>query len=145
MSKKISSLMHREVCLVGLDDTAQSVEAQMVAKGLSWVPVANADGVVLGVISSADLLRLHAEGKPFQKVSAWQLCTYKPITVRPDATLSEVASLMVAMNIHHVVVAEGTVRTARTDGVVMTLAFCDVFEMRGGKIRRLVSYLMETR
>ncbi len=46
---------------------------------------------------------------------------------------------------NEVVVAEGTVRTARTDGVVMTLAFCDVFEMRGGKIRRLVSYLMETR
>ena len=46
---------------------------------------------------------------------------------------------------NEVVVAEGTVRTARTDGVVMTLAFGDVFEMRGGKIRRLVSYLMETR
>jgi signal-transduction protein with cAMP-binding, CBS, and nucleotidyltransferase domain len=123
MSKKISSLMHREVCLVGLDDTAQSVEAQMVAKGLSWVPVANADGVVLGVISSADLLRLHAEGKPFQKVSAWQLCTYKPITVRPDATLSEVASLMVAMNIHHVVVAEGT----HIKGVVSSLDFVRTF------------------
>jgi len=46
---------------------------------------------------------------------------------------------------NEVVVAEGTVRTARTDGAVMTLAFCDVFELRGGKIRRLVSYLMETR
>jgi catechol 2,3-dioxygenase-like lactoylglutathione lyase family enzyme len=43
-----------------------------------------------------------------------------------------------------VVVAEGVVRTQRTDGVMLTLAFCDVFEMRGGKIRRLVSYLMQT-
>lgn len=42
-----------------------------------------------------------------------------------------------------VVVAEGSVRTERTDGTVMNLVFCDVFEMRGGKIRRLMSYLME--
>jgi hypothetical protein len=28
---------------------------------------------------------------------------------------------------------------------VMNLACCDVFEMRDGAIRRLVSYLMETR
>ena len=44
-----------------------------------------------------------------------------------------------------VVVAEGTVRTQRQDGTFLNLAFCDVFEMQDGKIRRLVSYLMETR
>ena len=42
-----------------------------------------------------------------------------------------------------VVVAEGTVRTQRTDGVLVNLAMCDVFEMCDGKIRRLTSYLME--
>ena len=41
------------------------------------------------------------------------------------------------------VVAEGTVRAPRADGTVLNLVFCDVFEMRAGKIRRLVSYLME--
>ena len=43
-----------------------------------------------------------------------------------------------------VVVAEGTVRARKTDGTVLNLVFCDVFEMRGGKIRRLISYLMDT-
>jgi ketosteroid isomerase-like protein len=43
-----------------------------------------------------------------------------------------------------VVVAEGSVRTQRTDGALVTLAFCDVFEMQRGKIRRLISYLMDT-
>lgn len=41
-----------------------------------------------------------------------------------------------------VVVAEGAVRVSRTDGTIMNLVFCDVFEMRDGKIRRLISYLM---
>ena len=44
-----------------------------------------------------------------------------------------------------VVVAEGSVRTRRTDGTWLNLAYCDVFEMQAGKIRRLVSYLMETK
>lgn len=43
-----------------------------------------------------------------------------------------------------VVVAEGSVRTQRKDGTVLNLAFCDVFELRDNKIRRLISYLMET-
>lgn len=42
-----------------------------------------------------------------------------------------------------VVVAEGSVRAARRDGGVLHVVFCDVFVMRGGKIRRLTSYLME--
>jgi ketosteroid isomerase-like protein len=44
-----------------------------------------------------------------------------------------------------VVVAEGTVRANRTDGTAVNLVFCDVFEMRHGKIRRLVSYLMQVK
>jgi hypothetical protein len=44
-----------------------------------------------------------------------------------------------------VVVAEGFVRTQRKDGTFLNLAFCDVFEMEASKIRRLISYLMETK
>ena len=42
-----------------------------------------------------------------------------------------------------VVVAEGSVRSARKDGGQLHAVFCDVFEMRDAKIRRLISYLME--
>jgi ketosteroid isomerase-like protein len=41
-----------------------------------------------------------------------------------------------------VVFAEGFVRTERADGTRLNLAMCDVFEMRDGRIERLVSYLM---
>ena len=34
-----------------------------------------------------------------------------------------------------VVVAQGWVRTQRADGAVLTLEFCDAFEMRDGKIQ----------
>jgi uncharacterized protein len=42
-----------------------------------------------------------------------------------------------------VVVAEGTVRSARRDGGTLNAVFCDVFVMRDEKIRGLTSYLME--
>lgn len=45
---------------------------------------------------------------------------------------------------NNVVVAEGTVLAKRDDGTDLPLAFCDVFKLESGKIRRLTSYLMET-
>ena len=44
-----------------------------------------------------------------------------------------------------VVVAEGTVLARRRDGAALKLAMCDVFDMTGGLIRRLTSYLAEVR
>jgi ketosteroid isomerase-like protein len=44
-----------------------------------------------------------------------------------------------------VVVAEGTVRAQKVDGSFLNLRFCDVFVMHEGKIRQLISYLMEVK
>ena len=43
------------------------------------------------------------------------------------------------------VVAEEVVRAPKQDGTFLNLIFCDVFDMRNGKISRRVSYLMETK
>ena len=58
-------------------------------------------------------------------------------TGRPTITISRV------IEEHDVVVAEGAVQAQRSDGGMLDAVFCDVFEMNGGKIRRLISYLME--
>jgi ketosteroid isomerase-like protein len=42
-----------------------------------------------------------------------------------------------------VVVAEGSVQSARRDGGRLHAVFCDVFVMRDAKVRHLTSYLME--
>lgn len=44
---------------------------------------------------------------------------------------------------NNVVVAEGAVRCARKGGGFLNAVFCDVFEMQNGKVKRLISYLME--
>jgi ketosteroid isomerase-like protein len=58
---------------------------------------------------------------------------------RPEITVSRL------IEENDVVVAEGFVRAPKEDGTILDLAYCDVFDMRDGKIRRLVSYLMETK
>jgi ketosteroid isomerase-like protein len=44
---------------------------------------------------------------------------------------------------NNVVVAEGTVRSARKDGGRLNAVFCDVFVMEEARIKHLTSYLME--
>lgn len=46
---------------------------------------------------------------------------------------------------NNVVLAEGMVRGQRASGEVLNLVFCDVFEMRNEKIKKLISYLMEVK
>lgn len=42
-----------------------------------------------------------------------------------------------------VVIAEGTVRVKKREGGFFNAVFCDAFTMREGKIKHLISYLME--
>jgi uncharacterized protein len=39
------------------------------------------------------------------------------------------------------VIAEGTVLATKADGTKLPLIFCDVFEMRDGKIKKLIGYI----
>ena len=58
-------------------------------------------------------------------------------TGRPAITITRVTEE------NDVVVAEGSVLTQRREGSLLRLALCDVFEMERGKIKRLISYLVE--
>jgi len=126
-SRPISSMMQRVVCCVNLDDTIEDVERMLVDRRLTWVPVVESNGTAVGAISVADLLRFHADGKDPAATRAWQLCTYKPIAVAPDAPIDEVARLMVAQGIHHVVVMDHD----QFAGVVSSLDFVHAFVSDG--------------
>lgn len=46
------------------------------------------------------------------------------------------------LEVDDVVVVEGSVRAPKRDGAFLDVVFCDLFDMRDGRIRRLTSYLM---
>ena len=123
MSGIVSSLMQRRVRTIDVDDTVAEIEGLFARERLSWAPVTTSNGEVVGVISATDLLRFHASGQDAAPMMAWQLCTYKPITVAPDTTLEELARLMIAQGIHHVVVKDAK----EIAGVVSSLDFVRTF------------------
>ena len=58
---------------------------------------------------------------------------------KPDITVARLTEE------NDIVVAEGSVRTHRKGGEALNLKFCDVFVMQAGKIKKLISYLMEVK
>jgi predicted transcriptional regulator len=128
MNKPISSMMERRVWSVGMDDTVAQVDELFSLRGLSWAPVLEPNHVIVGVISSSDLLQFHAQGRDPASVRAWQLCSYKPISVEPATPVGEVARQMVERGIHHVVVTDARGGIA---GVVSSLDFVRTFAPAG--------------
>lgn len=127
-----ADIMNKPVVSVGPDMTVKELARVLLEKRISAVPVIGPDGALLGIVSEGDLVRrVETETEPS---SSWWLdlftttdtlqhrfikshgrrvadvMTKNPITVAPDAALSEIAALLEAHRIKRVpVVAKGIV------------------------------------
>lgn len=117
MSTLVSALMQRTVQTVEMDTTLAALESRFVSEGLAWMPVLDEAGTPLGVISAVDLIRARTQEQEPDSVQAWQLCSYRPVTVAPDTPAADAARLMTSRGIHHLVVMVGS----RMVGVVSAL------------------------
>ena len=123
MNEPVSTWMKQPVVPLDMDHTVEEVDQLFATHGLSWAPVLERDKGVVGVISTADLLQFHARGGNAAQVRAWQMCTYKPISVDASTPLVEVARQMIARKVHHVVVTQG----GKVAGVMSSLDFVQAF------------------
>lgn len=124
MEQTVASLMSSPVRAVQADETIESVSEQLSDSGLSFVPVVDAPGgALLGIISAADIIRFKAARRDPAAVRAWEICSYRPVQVNADASLSEVARLMIERQEHHVVVMDQD----SVAGVVSSLDFVRQF------------------
>jgi CBS domain-containing protein len=91
---------------------------------ISAVPIVDAEGVPVGIVSESDLLlkerrrelesassllhprRRRQERAKAEGVVAWEIMTKPPITVRSDATLPQAARLMQERNVRRLVVVD---------------------------------------
>jgi CBS domain-containing protein len=128
MSKPISSMMQTQAMAVDMDATLEQVDEVLRLNNLSAVPVIErSNGSVLGIVSARDLAHFHHLKENAPEVRAWEICSYKPVEVSPDASVSDVARLMVARGIHHVVVTENKAII----GIVSALDFVKQFIEEG--------------
>lgn len=135
-------IMTRDVCTVREDTDLKDLSALFVEHNYKTLPVVDADGRLVGIVSQTDLIEqdkpLHiptvisifdwvlylespkAFSDEVRKVSArkvGEICAREVITCSPDTPVEEVASLMVEHKIHLVPVLEGE----RLVGVVARL------------------------
>jgi CBS domain-containing protein len=151
MSWTVSSVMSREVAIAAPDTTFKEVVARMQERGVSALPVVDADGRVLGIVSEADLLLKeerpprrvggplldpHGEAARALARSAGDAMTSPAVTVGPEATLTEAARLMHRRRVKRLPVVDGE---GRLLGIVsrgdLLLAFVRTDASIAGEVR----------
>jgi CBS domain-containing protein len=107
MEQKIFDIMTVAPVTVDMQDAVYKVEEVLNEHGLSSVPVIDPERRdCFGIISLKDIAHFNAAKKNSRAVRAWEICSYKPQMADPEASIEDVARLMVEHQIHHVVVVE---------------------------------------
>ncbi|MHB8707812.1 MAG: CBS domain-containing protein [Desulfuromonadales bacterium] len=142
-------IMTREVCTVREETDLKELAALFVEHNYKTLPVVDADGRLVGIVSQTDLIEqdkpLHiptvislfdwvlylespkAFSDEVRKVSArkvGEICARDVITCTPETTVDEVASLMVEHKVHLLPVLDG-------DRVVGVVARFDIIRSLG--------------
>jgi len=72
----------------------RDVASQLVSNEFSGLPVAAADGRIVGVVTESDILRVLLEGKKLENLTASEVMTGPAITVSVDTPLDEVMRIL---------------------------------------------------
>lgn len=98
--RTVASLMHKGTELPLVQATALMREAilEMTGKGLGIVGITNAQGALAGAITDGDLRR-HISDPDLLNKMAGDVMTHNPLTIAPDAWITEAARMFEAHNI----------------------------------------------
>jgi CBS domain-containing protein len=120
---KVQDVMTSNVASIGQNATLKQVAEVMTSRGVSGVPVVNAEGRVLGVVSERDIiLKCASRGvgvigrfwtpaavdeRRLAATTAREAMTAPAVTIAPDRPLSEAAWLMVERDVKRLPVVRG--------------------------------------
>ena len=100
MSLKAQDVMQQPVIAASHRASLRDVATQLVVNEFSGMPVADADGRVVGVITEADIVRALNEGMRLENLTAGSVMTGPPITVDVETPIEDV---MKSLGEHHIV------------------------------------------
>lgn len=129
---KATDIMQKDLPRIISETTIEELGRIFIDKDISGLPVVDSDGKLIGVVTEHDLisrnskihiptmLRLFDAFIPLDGFSAFEeeikrisakivgdVCNTEPVTVGPDATLEDLATLMTEKNFHHIPVVDG--------------------------------------
>lgn len=109
----VYELMRTDVCTIAADATVAEAIQVMADARVSGMPVVSQTGIVIGVLSTTDILEAEAEHDDrrartelFENTTVQELMTPTAITVGPKDRVRDAAKLMVQQGIHRVFVID---------------------------------------
>jgi CBS domain-containing protein len=134
---RAEEIMQKEVVTVSPEDSLEETARRLLDRGISGLPVVDKAGAVVGIISEEDLVRRHKRAKvpavmeilgavifledpqafyedlrAMAAVKVQELMTRKVFTVPLDASVEEMATLMVEQKINRLPVVDAGGRLA---------------------------------
>ena len=101
----VERVMTRDVVSVGPDATLREVAKLLVERRVSGVPVVDAEGAVLGVVSGSDLLGAAADGGLLR--TAAHAMTAPVVWIAADRPVREAADVMTRKRLRRLAVSNG--------------------------------------
>lgn len=109
IDSRVADVMSRDVVTVLADATLGDAAELMAGFGISGLPVVDDDGLLTGVLSETDLVRLRSGAPPTRSWHALlvrDLMTSPAIVVQSGAPVHEAAGLMADRRIHRLFVVD---------------------------------------
>ena len=94
----VARFMERDVQAARSDTTAKQI-AEMMLEGFGAVPIVDADQRLIGIVSEHDLLTSLEKNQKWGEVSAKDIMTPNPYSVRPDTDLATLVHVLRVSNL----------------------------------------------
>ena len=104
---KARDVMNRRVTAATPYAIGRDLALQLLSGMYSGLPVVDAQGTVIGVVTEFDLLNAVREGKDLQTVKAQEIMGRPPVCVEEDETIDAVIAKMTTHHIIRVPVVRG--------------------------------------
>lgn len=108
---RVAELMQTEVQTVAPDAVVNDAATSLAESHISGMPVVDATGRMVGVISSTDILASEEEAPDeaakvalFEQTPVRDLMTPHPLTISPDADIRDAAQQMLNADVHRLFV-----------------------------------------
>ncbi len=97
---KAEQCMEDAVYFYDVNATCEQLTREMTAGEFGSVPVVNAEGKVVGIVTEFDLLKAIMEEQSLSEIKAGDIMTQNPTTVTPETTAAELVRLL--EELHHI-------------------------------------------
>ncbi len=133
--KDITRINGREIITVGPNDTTTQAIDKLFNHKIGALPVCEADGKLVGIISERDILNgLHQRSKDINNAKVKDLMTTDVIVGIPEDDIEEILKTMTEKGVRHLPVMVGP-------RVIGMLSIRDVIEERLTEVHTQVRYL----